>query len=177
MNALQRPGLDEVMPFYQKYIDLSSSPDLLAAMEQAAVQTRQLTLHLPDHLADHRYAPGKWSITEVFQHLADCERIFQYRALRFARNDSTELPGFDEDRYATAAAEQQRRFPDVMAELELVRMSSLQLFRSFTPTMLMRRGIANGNPISVRAIGWTIAGHTQHHLHVIQERYLNHGHP
>jgi hypothetical protein len=175
MDHLDRPLIDEVPAFYRKYIELTPGGDLLQALELTRTRNAAMLERIPASMATHRYAPEKWTIAEVFQHIIDCERIFQYRALRFARNDATELPGFDEDRYALAAAEHPRSLQELAIELDIVRSSTIALFRSFTSTMLMRQGRANDRIISVRALGWTIAGHHLHHLQIIDQRYLDHG--
>ena len=108
----------------------------------------------------------------MFQHLVDTERIMCYRALRFARNDATELPGFSEDRYILNAGTEHRELHELLREHDLVRASTIAMFRSFTDQMLMRGGIANGNRMTVRAIAWMIAGHAMHHMDVVDERYL-----
>jgi DinB superfamily len=122
--------------------------------------------------AMYRYAADKWSLKEVIQHMIDCERIFAYRALRFARRDTTPLPGFEENDYAPVSGADARSLQDLMAEHDLVRTSSITLFRSFPPEALALTGTANGRQITVRAIGWVIAGHADHHRNVIEERYL-----
>ncbi|MBK8339953.1 MAG: DNA damage-inducible protein DinB [Flavobacteriales bacterium] len=105
----------------------------------------------------------------------DAERIFAYRALRFARNDATPLPGFEENDYVPAARCERRTLADLMAEYTAVHHASLELFVSMDEKMLLSTGVANGNRTSVRAIGWTIAGHVLHHVSVLNARYLDHG--
>jgi hypothetical protein len=105
-------------------------------------------------------------------HLIDAERIFAYRALRFARNDKTELPGFDENSYVDEANANQRSIQDLLTELLVVRQASLTLFKSFSEEQLLCKGIASNNPMSVRALGFIIIGHQNHHQKVFEERYL-----
>ena len=119
-----------------------------------------------------RYAPGKWSLREVLGHIIDAERIFAYRALRFARNDPTELPGFEQDDLIPAAHFDQRPWADLLAEFELVRRSNLLLFAGFDREAWLRQGVASRNRISVRALAYVIAGHELHHLRVIRTKYL-----
>lgn len=173
MNA--RPADSEYAPYYAGYIARCEGEDLIKAFHDAAARFVAVVGSVPEAKSDHRYAPGKWSIKEVLQHLIDCERVFAYRALRFARNDSTDLHGFDEDAYAPAAEADRRTLEDLRREHAAVRAATIALFNSFTPAMLTRLGRANGNPFSVRALGWAIAGHELHHLDVIQQRYLSHG--
>lgn len=167
-----RPTPEEYPAFYHRYVDLTEGRDLLDAMEGASSRMHAVLANAPTEAGDHRYAPGKWSVKEVLQHVIDAERIFAYRALRFARGDARELPGFDEDAYAPAAQAGRRTLAELLHEHDVVRGASLALFRSFTPEMLLCGGIANGRPNTVRAIGWTIAGHADHHTRVLADRYL-----
>lgn len=123
-------------------------------------------------LGDKVYAPGKWTAKDIIQHLIDAERVFSYRALRFARNDKTLLPGFEENEYAATAEASKRTMDDLLNEYYLVRDSSIKLFRSFNDEMLMREGIIPSGNVSVLAIGFIMPGHTIHHLNVIKERYF-----
>lgn len=175
MNETQRPDLIEVPAFYRGYVEQVKTTDPGHGLELAEQQLAAVTERISEQQAAHRYAPGKWSIREVYQHIIDCERIMAYRALCFARKDGTELPGFDEDAYAAASDADGRTFAELVHELDLVRASSIALFNSFSPAMLQRSGIANGNSISVRALGWVIAGHAMHHTNILQQRYLDHG--
>lgn len=172
MKNSGRPATTEVAAYFQRYIDKAHEDDLLEALEHASDRMWETVYRIPTGYADHRYAPGKWTVKDIFQHLIDTERIFCYRALRFARNDRTELPGFDENAYAVNAATAHRELHQLLRELDLQRSSTIALFSSFSDEMLLRSGTANGNAISVRALGWTIAGHVHHHMDVIDERYL-----
>jgi len=172
MNALDRPDLAEVPTFYHGYLAVAEGHDLLQALRDASARTVSTIAHIPVGKGDHRYAPGKWSIKEVLQHVIDAERIFSYRALRFARNDATELAGFDENTYAANALADRRDLNDLAQELGVVSASTTTLFQSFSPAMLLRSGTANNVSISVRALGWVIAGHATHHMNVIAQRYL-----
>jgi uncharacterized damage-inducible protein DinB len=172
MKASARPADDEVNGYFANYIGKAQGDDLFRALNKASDRLWETVYRIPTGHADHRYAPGKWSIKEVFQHVLDSERIFCYRALRFARNDATELPGFDENVYIENADTGHRELHELLREHDVVRVSTIALFRSFTDEMLLRSGIANGSRISVRALGWTIAGHVTHHMEVIDERYL-----
>ena len=122
-------------------------------------------------LGDKVYAPGKWSAKDIIQHLIDAERVFSYRAMRFARNDKTLLPGFEENDYAITAEASKRNVDELLEEFYAVRESTIRLFKSFTDEMLMREGVVPSGDISVLAIGFTIPGHTIHHLNVLKERY------
>lgn len=120
----------------------------------------------------HRYAPGKWSVKEVLGHVIDAERIFTYRALRFARNDHTPLAGFDQDPYIAAANFDARPWSDFVEEFEHVRRSTVLFFRGLTPEQALRCGVASEASVSVRALGYIIAGHELHHVKILRDRYL-----
>ncbi len=119
----------------------------------------------------HRYAPGKWSVKQVVGHLCDGERVFAYRALRFARADRTPLPGFDETLWVPEGNFDARPIDDLALEYRAVRSASIALFASLAPEALARIGVANDTPMSVRALAWTIAGHELHHRGLLIERY------
>lgn len=165
---------EEMAAFYRPYVERCPGEDLFAALRSSSDENRALFERITPELADLRYAPGKWTIKEVIQHWIDTERIFAYRALRFARNDRTSLPGFDENAYVEQASTATRRSEDLFKEATVVREATIQLYQSFDETMLMRVGTANDNPFSVRALGWIIAGHNLHHARIINERYLDH---
>ena len=120
----------------------------------------------------HRYAAGKWTIKETLVHISDDERIYAYRALRFARNDSTELPGFEQDDFARASNANARDLNDILDELATVRNATISLFNSFDEEALLRKGRADGKIMSVRAAAYHIAGHELHHMNIIKARYL-----
>ena len=145
--------------------------DILDLLARQAAETQALLSPLAPERASYRYAPDKWSVTEVAGHLCDAERIFSYRALRFARGDETPLPGFDEDGVRSAGGFERRGLPDVLAELRALRQSTLCLFRGLDDAAGLRRGIANGNPMSTRAVAYVIAGHERHHVGVLRTRY------
>lgn len=176
MEPQQRPPVQEVPAFYHGYLEQAPGTALHQALEASVANLSATLDRVPDDAAAlHRYAPGKWSLKEVLQHIIDSERIFAYRALRFARNDRTELPGFDEGHYAEHADADRRTWSDLLREYAEVTRSTASLFGSFSPEMLLRGGIANGQHITVRGIGWVIAGHAEHHRNIIQQRYLGHG--
>jgi hypothetical protein len=119
------------------------------------------------------YAPGKWSVKEVVLHCTDAERIFAYRALRIARGDATELPGWDEQAYTPEGRANERSLTDLLHELETARAATVALFAGLPAATWARVGRANGSPVSVRALAWITAGHLLHHLDVLQDRYLS----
>ena len=122
---------------------------------------------------DYRYAEGKWTIKDIIQHLIDSERVFAYRAMRFARNDNTILPGFDENSYADATNAGNRSIQELLTEMALVRQCTITLFKSFTKDDLLKMGTASDNKVSVRALGFIIIGHQNHHIEIFTERYLD----
>jgi len=165
-----RPEVSEYAPFYAGYI-ARVTEEPLAALEKQAADTAAILRRIPEASAGHRYADGKWTVRDMVGHLADTERIFNYRALRIARGDATPLPGFDENVYANAARANARAWPDLIQDLATVRAASLALFRSFDADAWRRSGTANGATISVRALGHIIVGHERHHLHILQTLY------
>ena len=169
--AIPRPAAAEYDPYYGRYIDKVPEGDLLRTLEDQARETQSLLAGLSDAKALHRYAPGKWSIKEVIGHVADTERVYSYRALRFARADATALPGFDENAWVPAGNFDARPLADLAAELDAVRRTTLALFRGLDAAALARRGTANDAAVSVRAIAWIIAGHERHHVALLHERY------
>jgi hypothetical protein len=171
MSRIPMPGAGEYAAYYGRYVAQLTGDDALALLEQQAVSTAKLLAATPESLAGHRYAPEKWSVREVVGHLADCERVFAYRALRVARADETPLPGFDENLWVPEGRFERRTLADMAAELASVRVATLTLFRSFDDTALARRGIANGQPVTTRAVAAILAGHEFHHVKILRERY------
>ena len=169
--AIPRPGADEHIEYYARYIAKAPGDDALAALHLTGESLLGLMKGVGESQALHRYAPGKWSVKEVLNHLTDAERVFAYRALRFAREDRTPLPGFDENAWAPAARSDRRPLTEIVEEFRAVRAASRALFGSLDADALGRRGEANQCGISVRALAWIIAGHTRHHELVLRERY------
>jgi uncharacterized damage-inducible protein DinB len=168
-----RPDLENVPPFYRRYVDHVKDQDMLEALQQSGEVMQLLLKTIPEAQGEYRYAAGKWSIKELLCHLMDAERIFCYRALRFGRNDTTPLPGFEENDYAPQANAHSRSVSDLAAEMQRLRLTTIDLFKSFTGEMLKRSGSANGTPMSVLTLGYVIAGHEHHHRNVLKERYLS----
>ena len=170
--AFDRPAADEHSPYYSRYIDRVPDGDILDYLQRQMEDTASFLRAIPASLHEHRYGEGKWSIKEVIGHLADTERIFAYRALRFARADQTELPGFDENAYVPAANFDARELSSLVNEWVHVRQASLALLRGLDGDAPLRRGPANGQEISVRALAWIMGGHVDHHAAILRERYL-----
>jgi hypothetical protein len=171
MSAITLPAADEHAPYYARYISQIPPGDVMAALEAQAITTAKLLAATPEAKGSHRYAEGKWSVKEVVGHLIDGERIFAYRALRFGRADATDLPGFDENHYVPAGKFDRRPLADLAAEFAAVRVTTLALYRGFDAEALARRGTANGQPVSVRALAAIIAGHEIHHVGLLRDRY------
>ena len=172
MNASQL-DTSEYHSYYAPYIQALGAVDLLPALKEGQDQMTEFIAALPNGKLQHAYADGKWSVAEVLMHLIDTERIFQYRALRFARNDKTALPGFDQDHYVPEAMAATKAKAQLLDEFNAVRNASIALFTSFSDEMLMRWGTASNAKMSVRALGYIISGHQAHHLKVLNERYLD----
>lgn len=168
---MQRPQLETVPAFYQKYVERVKAYEMLEALRLTNQHTLELLKSVPETKGEYRYQQGKWSIKELLCHMMDAERIFSYRALRFARNDKTELHGFEENDYAPQANAHGRTVAHLSSEIERLRITTIDLFASFTPEMLDRTGKANKTEVSVLNLGYIVAGHEAHHLAVLKERY------
>lgn len=169
---IPRPDASEYLAYYGKYIEKVPDGDLLQTLREQLDETLALVRGLPEEQGGHAYAPGKWSIRGVIQHVIDAERIFAYRALRISRGDRTPLASFDENAYAHIANADARTLADLADELEHVRLGNLALFRGLSDEALARRGTASDAEVSVRALAWIIAGHERHHVGLLRERYL-----
>ena len=169
---MSRPSSNEYAPFYETYISLVPEADLQQAMKNSIQEMKSFLESIPRDKADYAYAPGKWSIKQLIQHVVDAERVFAYRALCVARGEKQNLPGFDENEYARTAEVSHRNLADLGDEFVAVRISSIRLFNSFTPEALVEMGTANGKPITARALGFIIIGHWRHHQRILRERYL-----
>ena len=166
------PDFNTLPSFYTKYVNHVKESDMLEALASSNAQLINLIKNVPESKGEYRYAAGKWSIKEVLCHMMDAERIFSYRALRFARNDNTPLSGFEENDYAPQANANSRSLSQLVKEMTTLRATTIDLFASFTPEMLERKGSANNNVVSVVNLGFIIAGHETHHRTVLSERYL-----
>lgn len=166
-------NLETVPPFYKNYVKQIEETDLLQALRISGHRCLELVHSIAEEKVDFRYADGKWTIRELLCHMIDAERIFTYRALRFARNDKTDLAGFEENDYAIQANASGRSIQKITGEMAHLRSATIDLFESFTPEMLIRKGTANKNELSVIVLGFIIAGHETHHCNVLKERYLS----
>ncbi|HSJ16321.1 MAG TPA: DinB family protein [Longimicrobiales bacterium] len=169
---MQRPEAGEYHPFYAGYVARVPPGDILTILRDQIIDTRELLRRVSTAGADYAYAPGKWSVKEVVGHVADAERVFGYRALRFARGDDTPLSGFDETRYVPAGRFAERPLGQLVEELAAVRGATLALLNGLPDEAWSRSGLANGTPVTVRAIATIIAGHELHHRAILETRYL-----
>ena len=167
-----KPEKNEYPEFYHGYVDRVPENDLIQALINSLPELQDFVKKIPQSKYEYCYGPGKWKVKEVLLHMADTERIMQYRALRFSRNDAIPLPGFEEKDYINNANSDNLSFSDIVDDLVNVRKSTISFFKSCSNEMLMREGLANNGKVTVRAIGYIIAGHQLHHLNVIRERYL-----
>ena len=171
-TASLRPQPAEYDPYYEKYLSLILGNDILAALDE---QRRQMVLLLSGRTeadGDLRYAPQKWSLKEVLGHINDTERIMSYRALRISRGDATSIEGFEQDDYVRNGPFGRRSLADLIEDYIAVRRATVSLFRNLDEAAWTRRGIANKNEVTVRALAYIIAGHELHHRRIIEEKYL-----
>ncbi|MFY9661758.1 MAG: DinB family protein [Terriglobales bacterium] len=171
-TASLRPQPGEYAPYYEKYLSQIESNDIFSTLDD---QRRQMLLLLSGRTeadGDLRYAPDKWSLKEVLGHINDTERIMAYRALRIARGDATPLAGFEQDDYVRNGPFSDRSLADLIEDYIAVRRATITLFRNLDEAAFARRGVANKNDVTVRALAYIIAGHELHHRRIIEEKYL-----
>lgn len=166
------PAASEYAPYYGRYVSLVPEGDIVETLTRQMESTLALLGGIDEEKAGWRYAEGKWSIKEVLGHIIDGERIFAYRALRFARNDRTELPGFEQDGYVQYGGFDARSLGDLAQEFESVRRANLLMFGGLDDDAWQRRGVASNAEVSVRALAFIIAGHELHHTGILRTRYL-----
>ena len=169
---MNRPEATEYADYYANYISKVPGSDVLSVLESQRLQMLQLFAGRSERDGSFRYAPGKWTVKEVLGHIADTERIFAYRALRIARGDQTPLPGFEQDDYVRSGAFGDRTLAGLAEEFGAVRTASVSLLRSFNEEAWSRRGMASQKEVTVRALGFMIAGHQIHHRMILEERYF-----
>ena len=168
----RRPDPGEYNAYYDRYIALVPAGDIIALLSVQLDDTVALLRDLSDDQALHAYATGKWTIKEVIGHIMDAERVFTYRALRFARGDETPLASFDENLYAPAGAFNARPITTLISELTAVRRATVAFYAGIGADAWRRGGIASGNYMSVGGLAWTTAGHELHHRVLLTDRYL-----
>lgn len=168
MNPTAQERLDKYMALFHKLFNGAGG---VAVLESSRDATLALLNRLPEPKVHYAYAPGKWTVAGVIQHIIDTERILSYRALCFARGEALDLPPFEEDEYAALSQPERRTLHSLHEEYAAVRHSTLCLYHSFSPEMLARAGAANGLRVTPEQYALFIAGHNQHHLNTLEERY------
>ena len=166
-----RPGADEYASFFAGYVSLVPETDVLPVLAAQAVDLRRLAAAVPAARETYRYAPGKWSVREIFGHVGDGERVFGYRAFCISRGDRTPLPGFDENDYIAQSAYDERTVAELADDFAGLRAANLAVLGRLNDAQWTRVGNANGRPVSVRALAFIMAGHLRHHLGVLKSRY------
>jgi len=169
---MHKPESSEFNPYYEKYISLITEPDLLGTLEKQPSELRSLFAGLEEEKGKYAYADGKWTIKEVLSHLIDGERIFAYRALRISRGDETPLPGFEQDGYIENSFANDRSFDDLLEEFSLQRNANVHMMKNLRDDGWKRIGTASESPVSVRALGFIMAGHIRHHINILKAQYL-----
>jgi hypothetical protein len=168
---LGRPEATEYAPFFARYVSRVPEGDIVAILDEQMHATAALLGGLSEAQGDYRYAPDKWSIKELVGHVADAERVFSYRALRFSRGDRTDLPGFEQNDWVPQSGAATRSLRDLADELRMVRLATIALARSLSEEQGMRSGVASGSHVTVRGLLHIIAGHEAHHVAVLRDRY------
>jgi uncharacterized damage-inducible protein DinB len=170
--TIARPQPGEYAPYYDRYISLVQGEDILNALDEQRRQTMTLLCGRNEEDGDFRYAPGKWSAKEVLGHVCDSERVFAYRALRIARADATPLAGFEQDDYVRNGPFAKAQFSELIEDFIAVRRATLSLLRNLDEAAWRRRGSANKNEVTVRALAYIIGGHELHHRGILEEKYF-----
>lgn len=166
------PARNEAAPYYYTYIDRVSSNDIVQVIETQLDEVLPMLRGISEEKSLYRYAPDKWSIRQVLNHINDCERLFVFRAMWFARGFSSQLPSFDQNVAVNGALADKLAWRIHVEEFRAVRQASLTLFRNLPQDAWMRTGIASDNPFTVRSLAYILAGHVTHHVSILQERYL-----
>jgi hypothetical protein len=166
------PERTEAAPYYYLYIDRVTDPDIVGRIEAQLEETMGLLHSIAEEKSKYRYAPGKWSIRELWNHVTDTERAFVFRALWFARGFDTPLASYDQEISARGAGADRVSWASHIEEFRYVRLATIAFFRNLPEEAWMRTGVASGNPFTVRSIAYIIAGHVVHHATLLKERYL-----
>ncbi len=169
---MKKSDVPRIPSYFDTYINKVEDIELEVALQHSLAELDALDMDALQRLGDQVYAPGKWTVRDIIQHITDCERVFCYRALSVGRGDTPALPGFDENIYAVNAGANSRSLEDVVVELRLVRQCSIALFRTFDEAALRRTGTMFKFELPVLAVAYIMVGHQRHHLGVVNERYL-----
>jgi hypothetical protein len=167
-----RPAPNEAAPYYFNYIDRVQSDDVVKELETQLEEAVAFLAGVSEEKSRHRYAPDKWSLRELLNHVNDTERLFVFRALWFARGFEEPLPSFDQNIAVSSSGADAVSWNDLVNEFRSVRESTLAFFRSLPDGAWDRAGIASGNPFTVRALAYIAAGHVTHHVDVMRRLYL-----
>lgn len=173
IRNFMKPDFNTIPKFYHGYVNLITEENVIDALKNCKRKFLKRLKSIPEQNGDFRYDKGKWSIKELVNHVIDTERVFAYRALSFARNDDSELPGFDEQEWTPASQADRRKLNELIEEYINVSNSTINLFESLTKDMLLNTGKANGSTFSVLNLGYIIAGHEMHHENILNERYMS----
>lgn len=169
---MSKPGVINSPEFFQRYINEVKEDDLIIALRKQMPAAEVFFASISEEFSTRKYAEGKWTIKEILQHLIDAERVFNYRAMCIARGEQATLPPFDENNYAENSNANAREWKDIIAEFAAVRKSTEYLFNSFSDDMMQKTGNVSTYSINVATIGFVTAGHLNHHIKIIQERYI-----
>ncbi len=169
---MPKPSPETYPAFFHRYVSNVAEEDLVSAFENQRLLIREFLNTITEEKSSHGYAPGKWTLKELLQHVIDTERIFNYRALCFSRKESASLPGFEENEYAANSNANRRLWNDMVAEFISLRESTECLYKSFNTEMLGLSGKSDNKPTTVNSIGFITIGHFYHHKKIIKERYL-----
>ena len=171
---MPKPLPGEFAPFYQGYVDQVKGEDVVDILASSHEPLQFFLQQLENKDLSYSYAPGKWTLAQLLQHVIDTERVFAYRAMCISRGEKQGLPGFDENEYAAEAPSAGRKWKGLAEELLTLRKASIILFRSLEKeNALNKTGTASGKSISVNALGFIMAGHVLHHINIIKDRYIN----
>ena len=169
---MKRSEITPMPQFFDRYIKQVEDIDINEALEKFNSMETLLDVSKLEKLGDKVYAPGKWTIKEVIQHITDNERVQAYRALRISRNDQTPLPGYDEGLFAANVDPSGRSLSDLLEEFAIVRKANIILFRNINEEQQKRTGLCNNVTIPVLALGFVLVGHQLHHAKIITEKYF-----
>lgn len=172
VKAMTVPDRTEATEYYFTYIDQVPPGDIVEILSRQGRETAALFELISEERSAHRYAPGKWSVRQVLAHLNDTERLFVFRAFWFARGFDSPLPSFDQNIAMAAAHADGRSWSNHVEEFRAIRAATVAFFDNLPPEAWDRRGIASGNPFSVRALAYMCAGHVTHHVRILRERYV-----
>jgi uncharacterized damage-inducible protein DinB len=170
---MPRPNQEDYSPYQVAYINTVVGDNILEILEDQLKSIPEFLSSISEEKGNHSYSEGKWTVKELIEHITDTERIFAYRALCIARSEKKVLPGFEQDDYAAAANSNKRNLGDLINEFKKVREANLSLFKSFSEDVINKKGNVNDYHITVNAILFVIAGHLNHHINILKDKYLN----